>query len=120
MPDSTFFLLRLNDHIVYLNRIKATLEQEDSFCGTDYHLCKLGQWLYGDGPAQADDIGNTMRAEFDSLLAPHKAFHEASSIALEARNNDDDAARHAAVTRMHVLSNRLVSILLKMDSLARA
>ncbi len=45
MDSTVFFLARLNEHIQYLKKIKASLDDQNDFCGTDHHLCKLGNWL---------------------------------------------------------------------------
>jgi len=49
-----FFLKRLNDHVLYLKKIKLTLDDRGGFCGSDYHLCKLGEWLYGEGNTETE------------------------------------------------------------------
>ena len=119
MKSTAFFLRRLNDHILYLTKIKHTLEDKGDFCGTDHHLCKLGGWLYGEGEAQAKEIGDEILQIFKKLIEPHKAFHEESSIAVEAHRNGDVVTQEKAFTEMHKLSNRLVSLLLEMDGEAR-
>lgn len=104
---SAFFLLRMNDHVQYLNRIKATLDGRGDFQGSDHHSCKLGKWLDGDGPAEASAIGPDGKATFDALIAPHQRFHEASSQALSLMSAGDLAGSEARVTEMHQLSAKL-------------
>ncbi|MEW5789100.1 MAG: CZB domain-containing protein [Pseudomonadota bacterium] len=113
-----FFLLRMNDHVQYLNRIKATLEGRGDFQGSDHHSCKLGKWLDTDGPAEAAGLGPEAQAAFAALIEPHQRFHEASNQALGLRAAGDTAGCEAQVTEMHRLSATLVGTLLKMDGLA--
>ncbi|RUM94338.1 MAG: hypothetical protein DSZ28_03705 [Thiothrix sp.] len=119
MTSTAFFLQRLNDHIVYLTRIKTTLDDKGDFCGTDFHTCKLGEWLYGEGKDQAAGVSDEMLTEFDKLFEPHKAFHEASASAITAHAEGNKKAEEHAFTKMHLLSNTLVTLLLEMDRIAR-
>ena len=115
-----FFLLRLNDHIQYLNRIKATLSGKGDFQGSGHHDCKLGKWLYGVGPAEASEVGPEAKAVFDSLEEPHQQFHEASAKALELALAGKATESEAEVTAMHRLSAHLVERLLELDRLSGA
>lgn len=119
MNGKAFFLFRLNDHILYLRKIEATLAGKGDFRGTDFHDCKLGQWLYGSGPAEAEAVGPEAKALFDSLLEPHQQFHEASHEAIEKQEAGDMAGSRAAVTRMMSLSVPLVDTLLALDKAAK-
>jgi len=119
MSSTAFFLQRLNDHIVYLTRIKTTLDNKGDFCGTDFHICKLGKWLYGEGKDQAAAVSDEMLKEFNKLIEPHQAFHEASVSAITAHTEGNRKVEESAFTEMHLLSNRLVTILLEMDRMAR-
>ena len=127
MVQKAFFLLRLNDHVLYLKRIQATLEGTGDFQGTDYHECKLGKWLYGEGSEEADALGPEAKALFESLFEPHQQFHEASRHAVDKHAAGDvgiavsgatDAAR-AAATEMHKLSTVLVNKLLTLDQMVK-
>ena len=119
MSSKAFFLLRLNDHVQYLRRVQATLDGKDDFQGSDFHDCKLGKWLYGEGAAEAQATGAQAKEIFDGLLEPHQRFHEASQQALLSRQQGDAAASHGAVTQMHKLSNTLVDMLLSLDKLSK-
>ncbi|MCK5918404.1 MAG: CZB domain-containing protein [Cocleimonas sp.] len=119
MDSTTFFLTHLNEHIQYLTKIKATLKDKNDFCGTDHHLCKLGNWLYGDGRDQVTAISDEMATLFNKLFEPHKAFHRESVNAITAHKEGNHKERELAFTQMHVLSNTLVFLLLKMDATAR-
>lgn len=119
MASAVFFLARLNDHIFYLAKIKTTLEDKGDFCGTDDHQCKLGEWLHGEGRNQAAAVSDEMLTFFEKLFEPHKAFHLESSKAISAHEEGDTEAQELAFTEMHKLSNMLVSLLLKMDDMAR-
>ena len=119
MSENAFFLRRMNDHIQYLGKIKATLADKGDFQGSDHHSCKLGQWLYSDGPEQASSFGGEARAVFDSLLDPHEAFHEASHKALSSKAAGDTAAMEAAMTEMFKLSVTLVDTLIKLDTMSQ-
>ena len=113
-----FFLQRLNDHVQYLKKIQATLDGSGDFKGSDYHDCKLGHWLYGEGPDEATSLGPEARALFDSLFEPHQRFHDASHDALRMHAANDETGTRAAVTEMHRLSSVLVSKLLSLDRMA--
>ena len=119
MSSTAFFLQRLNDHILYLTKIKTTLDDKSDFCGTDFHLCKLGKWLYDEGKDQAAAVSDEMLAEFDKLFAPQQAFHQASASAITAHAEGNKKVEDSAFTEMHLLSNKLVTVLLEMDRMAR-
>lgn len=119
MTSTAFFLQRLNDHIIYLTKVKTTLDDKGDFCGTDFHVCKLGQWLYGDGRDEAAAVSDEMLAEFDSLCKPHKDFHKASTSAITAHAEGNREVEESAFTEMHLLSNKLVTALLEIDRMAR-
>jgi hypothetical protein len=119
MSSTAFFLQRLNDHIVYLTKIKTTLDDKGDFCGTDFHACKLGKWLYGEGKDQAAAVSDEMLTELEKLFEPHKAFHDASATAIAAHTEGHKKAEDSAFTEMHLLSNQLVTLLLEMDRMAR-
>jgi hypothetical protein len=116
MPTKAFFVLRLNDHIQYLKKIEKTLAGTGDFQGTDCHSCKLGQWLYDDGPTEVAAL-NKPEAQtlFDSLFEPHQQFHQMSHEAVaKAKAGDSEGAR-AAATQMYVLSNIISQKLLALD-----
>jgi hypothetical protein len=117
MSENAFFLRRMNDHIQYLGRIKATLADMGDFGGTDHHSCKLGQWLDTEGLEQVTSYSNDIRAVFDSLLLPHEQFHQASHRAIECKANGDYQGMEAAITEMFKLSVTLVDTLMELDLL---
>jgi hypothetical protein len=115
---SAFFLLRMNDHLQYLNKIKATLDGKGDFQGSDHHSCKFGRWLDSDGPKEAAELGEDAKALFDGILEPHRQFHEASKAALELHKAGDQAQSAQKVTDMHRLSSDLVEKLLQLDRMS--
>lgn len=115
---SAFFLLRMNDHLQYLNKIKATLDGKGDFHGSDHHSCKFGKWLDSDGPAEVAAIGADAQSIFDSIIQPHQQFHEVSHQALQAKESGDEPKAASLVTEMHRLSSHLVDKLLQLDRLA--
>lgn len=117
MSENAFFLRRMNDHIQYLGKIKATLTDKGEFQGTDHHSCKLGQWLDNEGPEQATALGGEARQIFDSLIAPHEAFHNASHQALACKESGDQTGMESAMTEMFKLSVTLVDTLIKLDTM---
>ncbi|MBT2971361.1 MAG: hypothetical protein B6D72_01420 [gamma proteobacterium symbiont of Ctena orbiculata] len=119
MSENAFFLRRMNDHIQYLGKLKATLEDRGDFQGSDHHSCKLGKWLDTDGPAQSSAIGNDARHIFDSILEPHQQFHQASQQALDCKKNGDTSGMEEAMTEMFKLSAKLVDILMQLDTMSR-
>ncbi|MES9923424.1 MAG: CZB domain-containing protein [Candidatus Thiodiazotropha endolucinida] len=118
MSESAFFLRRMNDHIQYLGKLKATLEDKGDFQGSDHHSCKLGQWLDSDGPAQSSAISGEARRIFDSVLEPHEQFHQASQRALDCKKLGDKSGMEEAMTEMFKLSAKLVDILMKLDTMS--
>jgi len=115
MTGKAFFLQRLNDHVVYLKKIQATLEGKGDFTGTDCHDCKLGKWLYGEGPSEAEATSPKAKELFDSLLEPHQQFHEWSRAAIDKKAAGDEDSANQAITEMMKLSTNLVNTLLAMD-----
>lgn len=119
MNNSAFFLQRLNDHVQYLGKLKATLEDRGDFQGTDHHSCKLGLWLDQDGPKESSAISTEAFKIFNQLLTPHQRFHQISKQALECKAAGDVALMEDAMTEMFKLSNTLVNILMELDELSR-
>ncbi len=119
MSENAFFLRRMNDHIQYLGRIKATLSDKGDFVGTDHHSCKLGQWLDTEGLEQVTSYGSDIREVFDSLLLPHEQFHQASHRAIDCKTDGDNQGMEAAMTEMFKLSVTLVDTLMKLDFLSQ-
>ncbi|MCG7957104.1 MAG: CZB domain-containing protein [Candidatus Thiodiazotropha endolucinida] len=117
MNESAFFLRRMNDHVQYLSKIKATLEDKGDFQGTDHHSCKLGLWLDSDGPIESSAISAQAREAFDHLLDPHERFHHASKRALACKAAGDRIGMEDAMTEMFKLSSTLVNILIELDSM---
>lgn len=113
-----FFLLRMNDHLQYLNRIKATLDGKGDFRGSDHHSCKFGRWLDSDGPKEAAELGAEAKAIFDAIIEPHRQFHDTSHRALELHDSGNAAEAAQKVTEMHRLSSDLVDKLLKLDRMS--
>ncbi len=118
MTEKAFFFQRMNDHVQYLKKIQATLDSKGDFHGTDFHDCKLGKWLYDTGPAEAAAVSDEAKDMFDTLLEPHQRFHDSSHEAVEKHLAGDSQGAKAAVTEMYKLSNTLINILLKLDSLS--
>lgn len=116
----SIFLLRLNDHVQYLRKIQATLEGSGEFRGTGFHDGKLGKWLYGEGPTEAEAASPEAKAMFDSLFEPHKCFHQASHYAVEKQKAGDTAGSKAAISEMMKLSVVLVDTLLELDKTANS
>lgn len=113
-----FFLQRINDHTQYLKNIKATLDGTGDFAGTDHHSCKLGRWLYSEGPREAARVGPVAADVFQAILEPHERFHEASAMALAHQRAGQSAEQEREVTQMHLLSSKLVDLLLELDRFA--
>lgn len=118
MKKQAFFLQRMNDHVQYLNKIKATLNQRGNFQGTDCQHCALGEWLYGSGAKEVQALGSDAPKLFEQLLEPHEKFHEASKRALSHFEAGDEVGQYRAMTEMHQLSNHLIKTLLDLDRYA--
>ena len=119
MEGKAFFLLRMTDHLKYLDKIEATLDGRGEFRGTDFHDCKLGQWLYNEGRQEVEAFGPEALALFERLLEPHQRFHEISHQAIRQREAGDSAASRAAISQMMRLSVQLVDTLLDLDAMAK-
>jgi hypothetical protein len=115
MAGKAFFFQRLNDHVQYLKKIQQTLDGKADFQGSHYQECKLGKWLYNEGPEEASAISEETRQLFDNLLEPHQQFHDVSQEAVKKHQLGDTDGAKTAVTEMHKLSNVLISILLELD-----
>jgi hypothetical protein len=117
---TAFFLMRINDHIQYMNKIEATLAGKDDFKGTDHHDCKLGKWLYNEGVKEVAELQNSNAQEiFESLFEPHERFHQISKEVLEKKPaTDDDENYQTALTEMCQLSQTITQKLLDLDALA--
>ena len=120
MAGNAFFFQRMNDHVQYLNKIKATLEGTGGFVGTDFQDCKLGKWLYNEGPAEAAAISDKAKQMFEELLEPHQRFHESSYEAVQKHLAGDSVGAEAAITEMYKLSTVLVNMLLELDKLSHS
>lgn len=118
MKKTAFFLQRMNEHVQYLSKIKAALNKQTNFQGTDCQQCALGKWLYGEGLQEAHALGIDAQKLFEQLIEPHKKFHEASSRALTHFSEGDEVGQQRAMTEMHQLSNHLVQTLLDLDRFA--
>lgn len=118
MKKTAFFLQRMNDHVQYLNKIKATLNKNSDFQGTSCQQCALGKWLYGDGAQEAQAISADAHKLFEQLFEPHEQFHAASARALSYFAAGDELGQYRAMTEMHQLSNYLIKNLLDLDRFA--
>lgn len=112
-----FFLLRMNDHLQYLTKVKATLDGKGDFRGSDHHSCKFGCWLDGDGRKEVAEMPSEAQSIFESILEPHQRFHDASHQALLAHDAGDSGQAGEKITEMHQLSHQLVDKLLQLDRL---
>lgn len=117
MNKPAFFLQRMNDHVQYLSKIKATLNKRGNFQGTDCQHCALGKWLYGEGSHEVQALGSEIQMLFEQLFEPHEKFHEASARALAYFKVGDELGQYRAMTEMHQLSSDLVKTLLDLDRL---
>jgi hypothetical protein len=115
MAGKAFFLQRMNEHIRYLNRINASLDNEGDFCGSSHTECKLGAWIYGEGSVLIEECGEEAKAIFEKLKVEHQAFHEISHKALEFSSAGDNKAAQLQNTAMHKLSNQLIQLLMKLE-----
>ena len=118
MAGKAFFFQRMNDHVQYLKKIQSTLDGKGDFQGTGFEECKLGQWLYAEGPEEASAVSTEARNLFDSLLEPHQRFHDTSHEALLKQQNGDTDGAKASMTEMLKLSNVLINILLELDKMS--
>ena len=116
---AAFFLLRMNDHIRYLNNIQATLDGKGDFQGCEHTACKFGAWYYGEGHKAMEAVGSECLAIYEQIAAPHEAFHIHSHNALKLKQAGDEAGATAEITEMMKLSRELVDLLMKLDSICK-
>lgn len=120
MANKAFFLLRLNDHIRYLNNMDGALAGRSDFKGCLHTECKLGVWLHGEGRSEAEACGPEAVGLFESLFEPHEAFHQAGAQALQFKAEGKNESAEQAVTEMHLLSVKLVNALVALDKASTA
>jgi hypothetical protein len=109
---AAFFLLRISDHMQYLERVRATLDGQDDFSGLPHDQCQLGQWLAEvERMAPLGDASSRLRA----LRELHERFHAESDHALELRDRPAQAQEH--VTGLFRYSGQLVDLLFELDRL---
>ncbi len=116
---SAFFFQRINDHIQYLRRLEATLNDKSDFRGTDCHLCKLGQWIDNEGPSQIPPGMDKAQLVFQEMTGVHEHFHVAGERALAAKDAGDADGVRQAVTDMLKDSNFLVAKLMELDRVCK-
>lgn len=116
---SAFFFQRINDHIQYLRRLEETLKDQGDFRGTDFHSCKLGQWIDTEGPSQIPEGADRAKLVFEEMIKVHEHFHQTGEQALAAKEANDPAAVRQAITEMLKDSNFLVSKLMELDRVCK-
>lgn len=118
MTKKAFFLLYLNDHIQYLQKINETLAGRANFKGVSHRDCKLGQWLYKEGAAEVATMKNPQAQKiFESLIKPHERFHNLSQEALERNQAHDEEGVKAVMAEMRVVSYSIAQKLSELDAL---
>jgi len=117
MTKKAFFLRHLNDHIQYLKNIEAAIKGQINFVTTTHHECKLGQWLYNEGPIEIASMSSKAKRLFNNLLEPHQRFHELGQQALEKQQAGDEVAAKKLLTELHIVSTEITHILLELDAM---
>ncbi|MCK5901572.1 MAG: CZB domain-containing protein [Cocleimonas sp.] len=117
MNEKAFFLRRINDHTQYLNKVTDTLRGRSNFKGTYACGCKLGHWLCGDAEGDLLDYGDDTLDVFYELYKEHQKFHDVSNVALRSHEAGNSRQETLAFTQMHVLSAKLITLLLALDSI---
>ncbi|MCG8688515.1 MAG: CZB domain-containing protein, partial [Desulfobacterales bacterium] len=70
------------DHLNWVNQVNALLTDEEVTKLTvqmDHTKCAFGQWLYGEGRRQAEQLVPSLASLLKEIEAPHKALHESAS-----------------------------------------
>ncbi len=73
------------DHLNWVNQVNSLLTDEKVTKLTvqmDHTKCAFGQWLYGEGRRQAEQLVPSLAPLLKEMEAPHKALHE-SAIAID-------------------------------------
>jgi hypothetical protein len=120
MPNDTFFMKRLNDHVQYLKEVDKTLRGESNFEGTDAHNCALGKWMDGEGKAEIAKLHSPKAQEiFQSMFDIHEQFHELGKQAIAQQKAGDTHAARMTMTRLFGISAEITSKLLELDRLSK-
>ncbi len=75
-------LAREVDHLNWVKSVSTFLTDEkvtDLTVQLDHTQCALGQWLYGDGRKQAEELIPALAADLKALEEPHKKLHESAA-----------------------------------------
>ena len=116
---NTFFLLRLNDHLQYLNQIERTLSGNGHFKGIAHTECELGRWIYGRGAQEITALHSEQAQQvFESIKQPHENFHLLSHQAVARKQAGDEEGARAAFREMHRMSVTICSKLLELDKMS--
>lgn len=98
-------------HHAWIERLELTLrgqnpeEYDPAIVGAD-HLCKLGEWLHGDGAVLQQ------YAEFGELMATHKQFHEVAGTILKDHKTGQFASAISALRHDLVNVSKQVQVCL--------
>jgi DNA-binding FrmR family transcriptional regulator len=102
------------DHLVWKHSIYKRLwgltnQPVDAF--TDHTQCRLGQWYLGEGRQQYGE-----HAAYRELEAPHRAVHEAGTLAVRAA---DAGEREEAVARLRAMEEASDQVMRRLDDLEK-
>ncbi|ASP36410.1 methyl-accepting chemotaxis protein [Labrenzia sp. VG12] len=94
------------DHVLFKKRVVDTVTGHDDWASSampDHHHCRLGKWY--------DNIQNEKIKShpiFVSLVAPHKAVHDAGHRALSAAEQGDTPTAYQALAELETASKEVI------------
>ncbi|BBD09900.1 methyl-accepting chemotaxis protein [Desulfovibrio ferrophilus] len=77
------FTQRVVDHLKWAEKVGAYLTDKDVTelkVQLDPHKCAFGQWYYGEGRKEAEQLVPAIRNNMEAIEAPHKHLHESAAL----------------------------------------
>jgi methyl-accepting chemotaxis protein len=69
------------DHLIWASNVNKLLTDErvkELNVETDHHKCAFGQWYYGEGRKEAEQLAPELKATFDKFEHPHTELHKSA------------------------------------------
>jgi len=102
------------EHNAWINRVVLCLK--NSCCEPlelDYHECRFGEWLYGDGMKYYRDL-----SEFQEVERMHKSIHEEVSVIINSYNANEIKDLDSSIKRVKSLSDKLIDSFKKFEEIS--
>ncbi len=69
------------DHLLWANNVNKLLTDENVTelnVQTDHHKCAFGQWYYGEGRKNAEELAPALKPLLDKIESPHEKLHKSA------------------------------------------